>query len=615
MNKNILMLTSTWDTKYINSLVQGVQSYVDELGYSLHIFNVYDVIEESNYYTKEREIFRLPNIDIYEAVILALSSTDGIEALNGIVADYKKAGKTIVSIDTVIGGLPYVGVDNYQSMYKIVEHLVGVHGCRILNFVGGQKDNKENMERYRAFCDCLKAHNLEIEDRRVRFYNFLPSDGETAFHDFAKENLHTPDAVVCASDYMAMGYCEAAEKAGYRAPDDFLITGFDNLDAATQFFPAISTVDRHWTELGKEAARFLFELMEGKSTENHRFTLGSMMIRESCGCNRDMRDIKSDYKSLVNTYKVFKSKTGRLSYARKKLCGSFNLDMLMENMVTCEDELELPHAAVVLNRTFFDGDYENDKIGFTDHLNSYIQDKREQFDRKDKLLPDAILDSGSKAYLFAPLHMANQTYGYSVTPFVSSSFMESTHRIYSESLSLALEGICQRISLDGMNAYLKELYIRDSLTGLYNRFGYAAKAEEFYEINAGRVYLVYMDLDNLKTLNDKYGHETGDLAIMGVSDAIKSIFTDTEIHVRMGGDEYLVMGTCMSEDEIVAKEAKMSAYLEKYSTEKALPITLTVSMGHVYNDIEQKGVSLEELVHIADNKMYEIKQAKKNGNR
>ena len=186
-----------------------------------------------------------------------------------------------------------------------------------------------------------------------------------------------------------------------------------------------------------------------------------------------------------------------------------------------------------------------------------------------------------------------------------------THKDFMESLSLALENISQRITLDEMNRRLQKLYVKDSLTDLYNRFGYASLSNTFFEKNLGRVYLMFMDLDKLKHINDFYGHNMGDIALKGAAQALREAFFDTDILVRMGGDEFLVMGAFMEEDALIERENLVTKCLEKYSKENDLLVTLEASMGHVINEGFNSGYNLETLLSQADKKMYDIKQAKK----
>ena len=83
------------------------------------------------------------------------------------------------------------------------------------------------------------------------------------------------------------------------------------------------------------------------------------------------------------------------------------------------------------------------------------------------------------------------------------------HRTLNETASLAVENIRQAMILKEVNQKLEGLYIKDSLTGLYNRFGYNTFAGTMYKNNSGKVYIVFIDMDGLKIMNDTYGHDIG----------------------------------------------------------------------------------------------------------
>lgn len=287
------------------------------------------------------------------------------------------------------------------------------------------------------------------------------------------------------------------------------------------------------------------------------------------------------------------------------------MSQLQNNLISTQNLTGIDRIAICLNKSFFSSEYQDDRSGYDEEMNMYTMESCMNVNVSDNMYPQE-WDRDEKIFLYSALHFNNQTFGYSVLPYRADFFSRSQHRTYMESLSLALENICQRISLDGMNVQLKELYVRDSLTGLFNRFGYAAKSNGFYEKNNGKVYIVYMDLDNLKGINDNYGHATGDMAIKGVAEAMRMAFDDTDILVRMGGDEYLAMGQYVSEELLEEKEQKLKAYLKQYGIDNNSPVELYVSSGHVYND-SSSDKPLSALVQEADENMYNAKQLRKKG--
>lgn len=117
-----------------------------------------------------------------------------------------------------------------------------------------------------------------------------------------------------------------------------------------------------------------------------------------------------------------------------------------------------------------------------------------------------------------------------------------------------------KISMDitGRKKTEEELYalsFRDELTGLYNRRGFITLARQQLKIasrmNKGML-LLFADFDELKRINDIFGHKAGDRALLGVSDILKGIFRESDIIARIGGDEFVVLAV-ETEDVNAAK--------------------------------------------------------------
>src|SRR5260370_31996266 len=93
---------------------------------------------------------------------------------------------------------------------------------------------------------------------------------------------------------------------------------------------------------------------------------------------------------------------------------------------------------------------------------------------------------------------------------------------------------------------LRYLALTDDLTCLYNRRGFFAAATQQLKVahrNAQRLLLFFCDVDNLKTINDSYGHREGDLAIARAANALEHTFRGSDILARLGGDEFAVLAT------------------------------------------------------------------------
>lgn len=607
MAKKILLISSTWDTAYIGMLMQGMIRKLQNVDAQLFVFNAYDEALESEFHMMERAIYSLPDPREFDGILLAVNSVGNQSAVNELANAYKDLGIVVLSMELQMDGIPSIGTDNYHAQYDIVEHMIVEHGCKVLNYVGGPVEHLENKIRFRAFCDCLEAHGLTMDPERVENGPFRATDGVDAYHAFKKKGLHLPDAVICANDNMALGYCTAAHEDGFFAPGDFLISGFDNIENAQSYYPSITSIGRNWEDLGYSSIEQLLDMIDGKELNNTYFKGYSLVINESCGCCRNQRMYHHELTQFFEQKLTGLRMQALERQNRKFFSRSNTFDDLCEKIRLCEENSGTSKLALCINRSAFSItvdsklDYDEEFMVYTDET-SFLQF------REDGLIPKNWCKD-EQVFFFSPLHFSTVNFGYCVTPFNGKWNPDVDHRTLMESISLGLEGIRQHEYLRRANERLQDLYVRDALTGMYNRFGYENIAKDLYETLAGKVYAVYLDLDNLKPINDQYGHAMGDRAIIGLSYVIREVFMDKAVHVRMGGDEFLIIGECDGEENLLRKKLLLHERLRIYSEKSGLPFELSVSEGHICN--AQRDLSLEQMIGIADKKMYEQKQRKK----
>ncbi|MEW6584461.1 MAG: diguanylate cyclase [Nitrospirota bacterium] len=164
-----------------------------------------------------------------------------------------------------------------------------------------------------------------------------------------------------------------------------------------------------------------------------------------------------------------------------------------------------------------------------------------------------------------------------------------------------------------MEEELRELSLVDELTGLYNRRGFETLAKQQLK-TADRMkkglFLIFGDLDDLKKINDTYGHKAGDLALVDASDLLRDAFRDSDIIARIGGDEFVILG-------MESTRIKSSIFLQRldrqfthFNDREVRPYRLSMSLGIAEYDPENP-CSCDELVSRADAVMYDGKKKKK----
>jgi GGDEF domain-containing protein len=221
-------------------------------------------------------------------------------------------------------------------------------------------------------------------------------------------------------------------------------------------------------------------------------------------------------------------------------------------------------------------------------------------------------------------------------------FVSMTNQI--ESLNLSLEKkveerTCQLsdalTELNGINSMLSEIAVRDSLTGLYN---HAAMHERLKEILGSSwrhgfpLSLIMMDIDHFKTINDTYGHQTGDEVILAVADVLHSgprirknnqppaggtgahtgILRESDIAGRYGGDEFmLILPYCDREGAIKSAERILDRFRNIIIPDKP-GIKITGSFGVVTVESPDLKPEPTRMIGISDKAMYESKEAGRN---
>lgn len=159
---------------------------------------------------------------------------------------------------------------------------------------------------------------------------------------------------------------------------------------------------------------------------------------------------------------------------------------------------------------------------------------------------------------------------------------------------------------------IRELSLKDELTGLRNRRGFMTLAEaEFLLARSLKrgLALFYADLDNMKRINDTYGHAEGDNALRDVAALLKKTFRDSDIVARLGGDEFSVLTLETSQDRPEHIIQRLESNITEHNRSAGRRYTLALSIGAVYMSPGSE-MSMEALLSQADAEMYRVKQAR-----
>lgn len=628
--KKIALITDGWKRYVTYAWVQGYRRYASQyhLDTDLYVFQSFGNFNtDEGYNSGEYNITRLPDLRTFDGIILDLSNVSDASLKESFLARVRESGVPTISLLEDLPGLYYSGLDNLTDFSILVEHLITEHGCRKLNYVGASPRNQENQKRLLAYRKTLEKHGILFEPERVIERSFEIKTGIRAFTEFQQKDL-LPEAFVCASDNIAVGVCLAAREAGFSIPEDFLVTGFDNEDKASYCNPRITTADFSKTEIMYHAMELLVDIWNGQTDRRCTYTQAVHIFQESCRCVSECPPDRGQYiiKRILSEARQSDMQNWMIDLNRFLLdCTSYT--DLTSHMQMWLHEHQFGNLYLLMNPDIFhlekvdilpeipDDIYRC--VGYPDkmtvvHPVSDTEAVMQLSITDGHLLPDITRTGDQNIFVFAPLHFREREVGYVVLQ--NCDYLLDHQFLFKmlNSFRTALESLYNKLVLCKKNKQLSQLYIHDSLTGLYNRMAYENLALPlFQKYMQKKKYLgiLFVDADHLKYINDNFGHDMGNLAIRSIASAIHKSCPVGSVCMRYGGDEFVCVIPDFDLPRMHRLEKTILHALEEISDVSRFPFPLEASIGSVIAD--DAVFSLNDYINLADQKMYASKKARK----
>jgi diguanylate cyclase (GGDEF)-like protein/PAS domain S-box-containing protein len=182
---------------------------------------------------------------------------------------------------------------------------------------------------------------------------------------------------------------------------------------------------------------------------------------------------------------------------------------------------------------------------------------------------------------------------------------------------LSVEDITQRKgaerALEKLNGVLKSQSITDDLTGLYNRRGFSVVSQHYVELahrKGKRIFVVFVDVDGLKQINDQQGHSEGDRTLIRAAELLRETFRKSDIIARIGGDEFAIVTMENGHDDVAIQMARLQVNLKRHAATNDKHEPISFSTGVACSD-PHKVSTIEELIAQADALMYIEKRGKR----
>jgi LacI family transcriptional regulator len=188
----------------------------------------------------------------------------------------ERAGVALVVIDPVDmpdSDLASVGATNWAGGLSATEHLISL-GHRRIGMIGGPREMLCTQARIDGYRAALERAGIEFDRRLIRYGDFRHEGGFAASRDLL-DLEERPTAIFAGSDQQAMGAYEAARQADLQVPRDLSVVGFDDLPLCQWLSPPLTTVRQPLEEMGRLAARALFQQLDGEPLVSPRIELAT----------------------------------------------------------------------------------------------------------------------------------------------------------------------------------------------------------------------------------------------------------------------------------------------------------------------------------------------------
>jgi diguanylate cyclase (GGDEF)-like protein len=384
---------------------------------------------------------------------------------------------------------------------------------------------------------------------------------------------------------------------------------------AKNYSPKITTVEYPYEEIGELACFHIFYNDKENFEVKDIFVDPRYIFTQSCGCDENKGVSFEEFRKI---HFLEKEKNIRINLDSTRMSTDFittsKIEDFYEVLKKYIKELECKEFYLCLYE-----DWYNDEINtLTKTVNDievvmaytggrFIERKTERtkaFRNMNRKVTDG------KTNLFFPLNFKGKMFGYLVFCDYYFPIESALFPGWLTNIGIGLEGVCRQRMMDRMVEKLNETYLIDSLTGLYNRTGFDKYSKSILEeckLKEKNICVFFLDMDDLKSVNDRYGHDEGDRYIKSVAEILKRTLGEKAVMMRYGGDEFVAIlaGCSMRQTKQYINSIKKEMELKTENEE--LPYKISSSIGFL-NTIPTEKNTIEDFISVADKAMYEDKK-------
>ena len=602
-------------------------------GFRLFIYHTHsDLYNDSLRCKGEKAIFDVINYDIIDVGLVFEEAFSSKSVVEELIDGFNKNNVPVIVVGNIHDNAISYTFDYENGFEAVVRHVIEHHKIKNnLVFMAGRKGDDYSDKRLSIFKKVCSEHGISDNEIRIYYGDYWYGPTKTAIKEvIASRKL--PKAVISANDSMAIAAMEEFSAHGIHVPDDVIVTGFDGIPTSMTCNPPLTTSKCSFDKVTFSIMQGIVDITNNKPVDKVNYIDFKTDVRASCGCKSEFRDF-----SIGDLLKKSEDRIENFLFT------DYSLHALTEKLTFVSDEQEFINAlmeydfydmAVVLKESALDETKAPNMVesgsNETKPESQYLLFDTEKKDRKYpvklddglNMLPEdreRIINSGNPLIISSICALGERFgilfYYYDVDQISYNRILQFSNFITSALINWRNNRYMKHVAIAN-----ERMSNHDYMTDLYNRKGFFKRLPVVIERarNHGeRLLVANFDVNGLKVINDKYGHEAGDFAIAQVGKILLGLPYEVMVCARFGGDEFAFCASVKSTNKFVFSTKQIESKfmeevetaLEKINGNSDQPFKISASVGVVIAEV--RNFDFNRSYRIADVKMYRMKMRRR----
>ena len=268
IRKNICFITARPEKSHGRRVLDGIFTQCEKYGYNVTVVSSLTHLQNfaRTFNTGEQNIFNLIDYSCFDAVILdTVTLTEDYSGTTiSKISDRieKECEVPVVGLIVPYRDFPYIRNSNEPILREMCRHVIEFHGKKDLCILTGPQGHTEAESRLAIFIDEIQRHGLRVPDEHIIYGDFWYNSGIELAEKFLDGSIKMPEAVICASDHMALGLMEKLSINGVKIPDDLIVIGYEGTSEAALSKITLTTFESNEKQSAAEAVDYIRKRLE-----------------------------------------------------------------------------------------------------------------------------------------------------------------------------------------------------------------------------------------------------------------------------------------------------------------------------------------------------------------